>query len=133
MFEVQCAESTSSNNDNMTQWIIIGIARMFGFWPFANKLTTIDQLKLIKFTACDCVRLVIIFGIYSVAGGSQIYSVYILTYGMSLFVITIQMCIILIVVLSTLSNIPICFWNRNNLLRIIANNLEFDIQVSVPM
>lgn len=120
-------KSTNESDDQLGRWVF-GMAQIFGFWPFASKIPSNSPLRI---TACDCLRLTIVFGVCSE------FLWYLLCWQpMKLFYtspieIIINTSTMSIYALSIIMNNIIIIHNRQQVCKILSTNQEFERKVSV--
>lgn len=129
MFRKLCGSNMSNNGDQLARRVF-GFARIFGNWPFTNKILSTSQINTIKMTVWDGLWLIIIIVLN---GGCLYYHIHYaqtLTYrNVSRVGQYIAMWMISIYMVYAVSNILLSIWNRHELLRLILINQKFDKKV----
>lgn len=116
-----------NDSDELARWVF-GFARIFGFWPFTNRISDQSQLDLRRPTVPNYLWLLVLFltvwcQFTWYAGVLSRFSAIRRMVAMLIFMAYI-MCVI--------SNLLITIWRRQNLSKILSINQTFERKVSFP-
>lgn len=120
-------KTQSNDGDQLARWVL-GMAQTFGHWPLTSQISIKNRTNSITMTVCDYLRLIIIIGFYMMFMLMQMQLYHGESRNVSKIVSLGNMSVHL---LSTILNVLLNCWNRQNILKLLTINDEIDEQVSL--
>lgn len=119
----------SNDGDQLTGWVL-GMAQIFGHWPFTNRIGSNRRMGIIRMTVFDCLRLSLIIAVYLIFMSIQMWSYYGASHNDSTVRRIFSSGNMLVHLLCIILSVLISCWNRHDLLKILSINRKFDREVS---
>lgn len=123
------SKTAKDDGDELARWVF-GIARIYGQWPFSNKICDACKLSAIRITICDCIRLFLTLLFLIINAIMFLHTFHSDFFEKFTFTRCVSVLVMIFYISSIILNILISIWHRHSLLRIISINRSFGRTVS---